>query len=129
MFFKHLLTLCLLVACLFSLHINTLYAQTPGGVGNNIELWLKAEDLAPSATTSNWNDASGNSNNALFHTSVGGGYGVSTNGINFNPTVLFNDEWFESNANSNGNDLNVFIVYKLDQNNVSLWGNDSSTTG
>jgi hypothetical protein len=107
--------------------MHTLQAQNPGGVSSSIELWLRAEDLATTATTSDWPDFYG-VNDGLFHTSVGGGYGVSVNSINSNPTVIINDEWFESNANSNGNDLNVFVVYKLDQNNASLWGNDSSNT-
>lgn len=128
MLFKHLHFLLFLVGLFFFYSTSSSLAQSPGGVSSNIELWLDANDLAAGGgLQGNWTDKSGNSNDAVFFASPVS-YEVFNNAFNFNKTVRINDEWFESNANSNGNNLSVFIVYKISNSGVSLWGNDSTNT-
>ncbi|TAG06928.1 MAG: LamG domain-containing protein, partial [Cytophagia bacterium] len=60
---------------------------SPGGVSNNLRLWLKA-DAGVTQTTgvSQWNDQSPNELNAVS----GSNPTFVASGLNFNPTILFN---------------------------------------
>jgi hypothetical protein len=108
--------------------ISTFYAQTPGNVSTNLGLWLKADGLPlGSSQTANWSDAHTSANHAVFNT-LPVSYEVNSN-INFNKSVHLNDEWFDSPLDiSTTNDVNVFIIYRLDDNNSPLWGNGLSNT-
>lgn len=103
-----------------------LYAQAPGNVSTNLNLWLKADGLpVTSGQTANWQDAHTTNNHGVFAPGTVS-YEVNQN-INFNNSVQINDEWFDSPLNINVPNLNVFIVYKLRSNtNTPLWGNGLS---
>lgn len=104
--------------------ISSLYAQTPGNVSTNLNLWLKADALPLGGTQSaNWQDAHSSNNHGVFFASPGGFYEVTSN-INFNKSINFNDDWFDSPLNIDVPNLNVFIIYKLNSNGATpLWGN------
>jgi hypothetical protein len=112
--------------------ISTLYAQAPGNVSADLNLWLKGDALPVAAVqTADWPDAHSSGNHAVFFASAGGHYEVIQN-INFNNSIRFNDEWFDSPLSIDVADLNVFIVYKLQLNGATpLWGNgfNGSTDG
>jgi hypothetical protein len=65
------------------------FSQTsPGGVSNNLRLWLKA-DLGPNCSTNGcsvttWSDQSGNSNNAVR---TGGTANLNLGNTNYNPVI------------------------------------------
>ena len=61
-------------------------AQAPGGVSGNLEFWVKA---GTGATSSLWQDQSGNGNNATQATAADQP-AVTANQINFNPALVFN---------------------------------------
>jgi hypothetical protein len=61
-------------------------AQTPGGVSANLEFWVKA---GTGATSSLWQDQSGNGYNATQATAADQPV-VTANQINFNPALVFN---------------------------------------
>ncbi|BDS11214.1 T9SS type A sorting domain-containing protein [Aureispira anguillae] len=124
-FCDYLRMVLIAVLLLNSLIIN---AQTPGNVSHDLGLWLKASDLTPSNnTTSNWDDAHSTNNNATYkhNPSIPNAYYEVVKDINFNNSVHFNDEWFESPLDINIGEVNVFTVYKLRStgNNIPLWGN------
>lgn len=124
---------------LFSLFISlsTLYAQTPGNVSNNLELWLNADQLTPTAgpITNNWSDAR---NNGTITTFQGGSVGYEINqNMNSNNSIHINDEWFSSptTLGINVDTVNVFVIYRLRSTNgspswanVPLWGNGLTPT-
>lgn len=116
-------------AILFSIFasISSLYAQTPGNVSTNLNLWLKADGFSTGAVqTGNWPDAHSSNNHAIFGAPAGRHYEVNQN-INFNKSLHLNDEWFDSPLNINVPNINVFMVYKLRTTaNAPLWGNGLS---
>lgn len=67
-----------ILAAFFFLTNTTIYAQNPGGVGNNLELWLKA------GTGNLLTDQSGNGRNIINN---GGAMNPVANGLNFNTVV------------------------------------------
>ncbi|HRH67931.1 MAG TPA: T9SS type A sorting domain-containing protein [Flavobacteriales bacterium] len=85
-----------------------LCAQTPGGVGTNLQLWLRAEGYTGGAT---WTDASGNGRNASKN-------GTVTNSTLYNfqnvPTGFTTANYFSvahNNAlNANNGAISVFAV-------------------
>ena len=67
--------------------IATLTGTAPGGVKNNLSLWLRG-DVA--ATAAQWDDQSGSSNNATQGTAVNQPT-ITSNAINFNDAVTFDN--------------------------------------
>jgi Secretion system C-terminal sorting domain len=62
----------------------------PGGVVNNLQLWLKAnQGVTGVATASQWNDQSGNGFNVSQGTTANQP-AIQTSRVNFNPALLFN---------------------------------------
>jgi hypothetical protein len=66
-------------------------AQAPGGVSANLQLWVKAGTGAGAvgSNSSEWQDQSGNGNNAIQATTSSQPV-VTANQINFNPALVFN---------------------------------------
>ena len=64
-------------------------AQSPGGVGSNLALWLKAGNGVTGTTNvSVWADQSGSGNNA-FQATPANQPSLVTNDLNFNPSINF----------------------------------------
>ncbi|MBP6642326.1 MAG: T9SS type A sorting domain-containing protein [Flavobacteriales bacterium] len=84
------------------------YGQTPGGIGTNLQLWLRAEGYTGGAT---WADASGNGRNATKSGTV-----ATTARYNFQsvPTALTSSNYFSvpHNAalNTTSGAISVFAV-------------------
>jgi hypothetical protein len=85
-------TFCVVIV--FTLVVQqSLFSQSPGGVGSNLVLWLKANSGAPPSTggtLTGWQDLTGNNIFSLM--SAGTGLTapvVVLNGLNFNPVVRF----------------------------------------
>jgi hypothetical protein len=78
-------TIIILPACFLLSGLKGM-AQAPGGVSANLQLWLKA---GTGATSSTWQDQSGNGNNATQAT-TSAQPAVTANQINFNPALVFN---------------------------------------
>jgi len=66
-------------------------SNTPGGVLSSFLLWLRADkDVTGTTSVTNWDDQSGFNN----HATVGVAPSKISNGINFNPSILFNgSQW------------------------------------
>lgn len=94
--------------------------EGPGGITDNITLWLKAND-GTDCTTDNcdiatWSDQSGGGNDFTTGTSPS----LTLNGLNSNPVVTIdptNDEFLSLTANLNPRSM--FIVYR-DQSTASF---------
>ena len=97
-----------LLPTLFFVFALTAYGQTPGGVGTNLQLWLRAEGYTGGTT---WADASGNGRNATRSGSV-----ATTARYNFQsvPTALTSSNYFSvpHNAalNTTSGAISVFAV-------------------
>jgi hypothetical protein len=120
----------LLSVGLFLLTGMPVYAQSPGGV-TGAKVWLKA-NAGTSTTTqgvvvSDWNDQSGNANNAAYNSSPyfgnGGSHPTASNivtyqqtGINFNPSLRF-----PGTTGSNYGILQGPISGSLSTNNISSY--------
>lgn len=95
------------LALLWVLAVQT-YAQTPGGVNTNLQLWLRAEGYTGTAT---WTDNSGNGRNATKTGTV-----ANTARYNFQavPTGLTAANYFSvahhANLNTNSGAISVFAV-------------------
>ncbi|MBU0765844.1 MAG: hypothetical protein KJ607_13540 [Bacteroidetes bacterium] len=115
-----------------------LFAQTgPGGVGNsaNNELWLKADNitgLSNGDNVSTWQDASGNSNDAI----QGGAYRpvYKVNTINGKPVVRFDgsNDYYDNVFAPQSSNMTIYTVFAHDHNGTSapdgpLWQPDQSS--
>ncbi|MDP5101210.1 MAG: hypothetical protein NWQ09_07785 [Nonlabens sp.] len=96
-------------------------AQSPGGVGNNLSLWLKA-NAGVNCGTNNcsitlWSNQQGNTAWNANGTGAAVWTNDITNSINFNPTVLFTDDAkpFTSSAITRpfGVGSTIFFVCKI----------------
>jgi hypothetical protein len=107
-----------LVFCLLFLGAGSSIAQTgPGGVGNSASnpLWLKSDagtsTVADGVAVSSWNDASGNSNNAVQATSTKQPI-FRTNVINGMPALLF-----DNSGSPNNDEMSIADNSNLDNTN------------
>lgn len=91
----HILTKRLVCIALFFLSLKNLYAQPPGGVFSNLELWLRSDIgfTYNSLTNAEWRDQSPNS--LIFNANLVQGPDTDSaptflnNGTNFNPGIMF----------------------------------------
>ncbi len=107
----------------------TIVDKTPGNVGANLALWLKAD---VDATASQWDDQSGNNHDV---TAVAGQQPVlETNSLNFNPVMDFdgtNDQMTNPAApfaSGVSNETNIFFVAREDaRQQNSIFGFNAGT--
>ncbi|MBK7133372.1 MAG: hypothetical protein IPH69_11290 [Bacteroidales bacterium] len=126
----------LLITVLLCLFMPSAFSQSgPGGVGNSTtnRLWLKSDagvyrDNGVNLATNNqfveqWNDFSGNNNNAVQGTNVPLKPAFKTNIINALPAIHFNDDFIDAPAlgipRTGG--FSVITVFQATQ--VTLLGN------
>ena len=103
------------------------FESTPGGVGDSLNLWLKADaGVNGGATVDEWEDQSGN--DAHF-TAAGTARPDATNGeINFNPSLYFDgvNDRLDNNDRAYGsgtiNDASFYGVYTLDKDASTSFG-------
>ncbi|MDA9563313.1 hypothetical protein N9R81_01400, partial [Flavobacteriales bacterium] len=95
------------------------FAQTPGGVSSNVQLWLKA-DAGVTGTTivTGWDDQSGKGYNA----NAGNGPELVNNSINFNPALQFvpgSSEYMQITGGifANGTTYNDNFTYVMNRTN------------
>lgn len=108
----------------FLFTIFTAMSQTPGGVGTNLNLWLKADNgVARSGTNvTTWNDQSSNSlNGSAFNTPT-----FVENANNYNPAISFNRSSNEYIDLPNGfanftAGISIYVVAKNTSNENNNW--------
>lgn len=105
-----------------------LFAQSPGGVGTNLEFWLKGNSgVTGAAPITAWVDQSGKG----ITNTVSGNPTLSSSTLNYNDVVSFDGAggYFTTNLNINEAtfpDLSVIAVYKPNVNTSGgVWGEDN----
>jgi len=94
----------------------TILSGIPGGVGANLGLWLKADAGATSAL---WEDQSGNDNDAIQNF-VADQPTITTNIINFNPALEFNQTELQTTS-PNSNNSGEFVHYDIPSLNANSY--------
>ncbi len=106
--------------------------QVPGGVGADLQLWLKADSgVSGAVPITNWADQSGSG----ITSTISGNPSLETESMNFNPSVKFdpagtspNEDWIETSLSINADvypELTVYAVYKpATDNSGGVWGED-----
>lgn len=117
----------------------------PGGVDTDLAMWLKAngdvyeDDLASDAAEFDdavkvWDDASDNGYDVSSVGSTGTEPALKQNGMNYNPSIKFDDNGnrhLASSINNISDDMSWFVVYKSRQSvsSGSFWQNPALVGG
>ena len=126
--------------CFLLSPLNPILAQAPAGISSNLQLWHKANDVFnPNANGSAYNGngawinaASTGIPSSTYQSNFSGRTYVVEKNLNYNQTVLLDDEWFESTLNINQapfqSSVNVFTIYRPRNGNGSrpIWGNGAA---
>lgn len=128
----------LLHILIFSLISSLTFAQNPGGVSANLQLWLKADvgtTVEVGGELSKWDDQSGNSKHAEQATAINRPIYTQI-GNNFNPAIDF-DGAISSNyltapsifGISTISDANIFIVCMLEKSQTNVIFDEDTQEG
>ncbi|MGI9304856.1 MAG: ImpA family metalloprotease, partial [Gammaproteobacteria bacterium] len=102
----------------------------PGGVSDNLQLWLKAnmgtDAVLDGDVVARWPDQSDNANDAVTAGTVGTAPSLELNEFNFNPVIRFTDDGgrhLRSPSNPVSGDMSVIAVFRTSQTDDGVFWN------